>query len=84
MKAENRHRILQVVLTLLTLLLIGWIFSNSLKTASESSSQSSKVRVWIQTFFDALFPGVSVGFRPCAATKRFTCEGSLCAGLRFL
>ena len=57
MKAENRRRILQVVLTLLTLLLIGWIFSNSLKTASESSSQSSKVRVWIQTFFDALFPG---------------------------
>ena len=57
MKAENRRRILQVVLTLLTLLLIGWIFSNSLKTASESSSQSSKVRGWIQTFFDALFPG---------------------------
>lgn len=56
MKAENRRRILQVILTLLTLLLIGWIFSNSLKTASESSSQSSKVRGWIQTFFDALFP----------------------------
>ena len=33
---------------------------------------------------DTLFPGASVGFRPCAATKRFTCEGSLYAGLRFL
>ena len=33
---------------------------------------------------DALFLGASAGFRPCAATKRFTCEGSHCAGLRFL
>lgn len=45
------------MLTTLTGALVCWIFSNSLKNAESSSSQSGAVLRAFQNFFDALFPG---------------------------
>lgn len=57
MASEKKKIILRAVLTTLTGALIGWIFSNSLKNAESSSSQSGAVLRAIQNFFDVLFPG---------------------------
>ena len=57
MASEKKKIILRAVLTTLTGALIGWIFSNSLKNAESSSSQSGAVLRAIQTFFDVLCPG---------------------------
>lgn len=54
---EKKKILLRVVLTLLTALLICWIFSNSMQTADESSGRSGAVRELLQNFMDALFPG---------------------------
>ncbi len=58
MNEKNRRiwrYVLRAALTLSTLLFIGWIFSNSLKNASESSAQSSTVRKFLQNLLDAVF-----------------------------
>lgn len=53
---EKRKIILRVVLTSLTVILICWIFSNSVQNAEDSSSKSGAVREFLQNFVDALFP----------------------------
>lgn len=55
--SEKKKIILRAVLTAFTGALVCWIFSNSLKDAESSSSQSGAVLRAIQNFFDVLFPG---------------------------
>lgn len=57
MKSEKKKWILRILLTLSTVAFIGWIFSNSLKTAAESTVQSSFVKELVENFFNALVPG---------------------------
>lgn len=59
MASEKKKIILRAVLTTLTGALIGWIFSNSLKNAESSSSQSGAVLRAIQNFFDVLSPAAA-------------------------
>lgn len=58
--SEKKKIILRAVLTAFTGALVCWIFSNSLKDAESSSSQSGAVLRAIQNFFDVLFPGGGV------------------------
>ncbi len=57
MKSEKKKWILRIVLTLSTAAFVCWIFSNSLKTAAESTVQSSFVKELVENFFNALVPG---------------------------
>ncbi len=47
---------LRIVITLLTGLMLAWIFSNSLKTGTESSGQSSRVVDFIQKLIKIIAP----------------------------
>lgn len=60
MTEKCRRYMTRAVLTVLTVAVALWIFSNSLRTATESSSQSSTVREWVQNFLNALFPGSEI------------------------
>lgn len=57
---EKKKIILRVVLTSLTVILICWIFSNSMQNAEDSSSKSAAVREFLQNFIDMLFPGGNI------------------------
>ena len=57
MTSEKKKWILRIVLTLSTAAFVCWIFSNSLKTAAESTVQSSFVKELVENFFNALVPG---------------------------
>ena len=58
MEKTKRAKItLQVALSVLTGALIVWIFSNSLKVATESAEQSGGVVQMVQDFFRWLAPG---------------------------
>ena len=57
MKSEKKKWILRILLTLSTAAFVCWIFSNSLKTAAESTVQSSFVKELVENFFNALVPG---------------------------
>lgn len=54
---SGKRKAVCAALTLLTAALVCWIFSNSLKDAAASSSQSGAVRAFLQKILDALFSG---------------------------
>lgn len=60
MKTDGKKWILRIVLTLSTAAFVCWIFSNSLKTAAESTVQSSFVKELVENFLSALVPGQGV------------------------
>ena len=45
-----------MIWTLVTLLFIGWIYSNSLQNGPQSTSVSEKVRDFLQTVYSSCFP----------------------------
>jgi VanZ family protein len=51
----------RIILTLLCILMIGWIFSNSMKNAVESGQQSSQVTEGVQDVIETIKPDVSLG-----------------------
>ena len=55
-KSKTTKIILRVVLSVLTVAFIAWIFSNSLKVATESAEQSGSLVEKIQAFFKAIAP----------------------------
>jgi len=57
MAAKRKKNILRVALTFLTVIVICWIFSNSLQNAEESSAKSGAVREFMQKILDVLFHG---------------------------
>lgn len=56
MNTSKGRTALRIILTLLTVLLIGWIFSNSMKNAEKSTAQSSAVQEIIQDAVDTVAP----------------------------
>ncbi len=53
--------LVRIILTLLCILMIGWIFSNSLKAAPESSQQSSQVTENVKDVIETINPDVTFG-----------------------
>ena len=51
----------RILLTLACLVVMGWIFSNSLKTAEQSSAQSSQVTEEVKDAIETINPDVSFG-----------------------
>ena len=53
--------VVRILLTLAFLLVMGFIFSNSLKTAEQSSAQSSQVTQEVKDVIETVNPDVSFG-----------------------
>lgn len=53
--------LVRIILTAACILMIGWIFSNSLKAAPESSAQSSQVTENVKEVIETINPDVSFG-----------------------
>lgn len=62
-KTDNKIIVwlVRIILTLACILMIGWIFSNSLKTGAESGQQSSQVTEGVQDAIQTIKPDVSFG-----------------------
>ncbi len=62
-KIDNKIKIwcVRIFLTLLCILMITWIFSNSLKNAVESGQQSTQVTQGVQDVIETFKPDVSFG-----------------------
>lgn len=84
MKTDGKKWILRIVLTLSTAAFVCWIFSNSLKTAAESTVQSSFVKELVENFLSALVPGqgVEISERVIRKLAHF-CEYALLGFLLF-
>lgn len=51
----------RIILTLLCILMIAWIFSNSLKDSTQSGQQSSQVTEGVQDVLETFKPDLSLG-----------------------
>ena len=62
-KIDNKTKIwlVRIILTVLTILMLAWIFSNSVKTSVESSEQSSQVTEGVQDVIETINPDVTFG-----------------------
>lgn len=52
---------IRIILTLLCILMIAWIFSNSLKDSTQSGQQSSQVTEGVQDVLETFKPDLSLG-----------------------
>ena len=62
-KLDDRTKIwlVRIILTGLCILMLAWIFSNSLKTSAESSEESMQVTEQVQEVIETVAPDLSLG-----------------------